>query len=200
MVRSGRGDVDHRALQPGVQLADFGAHLHAHLRVEVGKRFVEQERLGLADDGAAADGHALALAAGEGLGLALEIIDDAQDFRRLHDALVDFRLGILAQLQAEGHVVVHAHVRIERVVLEDHRDVAVLRRDVVDLLAVDEDGALADVFEAGDHPQRGGLAAAGWADQHHEFLVLDFQVRVVHRRDVAGIDLVYAFENDFRHG
>ena len=40
--------------------------------------------------------------------------------------------GDAAQLQAEGHVVVDAHVRVERVVLEDHRDVAVLRRDVVD--------------------------------------------------------------------
>jgi hypothetical protein len=47
-----------------VQLADLGAHLHAHLGVQVGQRLVEQERLGLAHDGAA-HRHALALAAGQ---------------------------------------------------------------------------------------------------------------------------------------
>ena len=57
-----------------------------------------------------------------------------------------------AQLQPEGHVLERAHVRVERVVLEDHRDVAVLRRELVDDLAVDQDAAAADRLEAGDHP------------------------------------------------
>jgi hypothetical protein len=61
------GDVDHGGLEAGVELADLGAHLDAHLGVEVGERLVEEEGLGLADDGAA-DGHALSLAAGEAFG------------------------------------------------------------------------------------------------------------------------------------
>ena len=40
--------------------------------------------------------------------------------------------GSFAQAQAEGDVVVDGHVRIERVVLEHHRDVAIARRHVVD--------------------------------------------------------------------
>jgi hypothetical protein len=60
-----------------VELVDLGAHLDAHLGVEVGERFVEEEDGGLADDGAA-DGDALALAAGERFRLAVEVIADAE--------------------------------------------------------------------------------------------------------------------------
>ena len=64
-------DVDHRGFELVVEAADLGAHLHAHLGVEIGERFVEEEDRGLADDGPT-DRHALALAAGQGLGLALQ--------------------------------------------------------------------------------------------------------------------------------
>ena len=53
------------------------------------------------------------------------------DLGRLLHALLDLGLGDLADLQAEGDVVVHRHVRVQRVALEDHRDVAVLRVHVV---------------------------------------------------------------------
>jgi hypothetical protein len=45
--------------------------------------------------------------------------------------------GTLAELQAEGHVVVQAHVRIQRVALEHHRDAALRGRHVVDDAAAD---------------------------------------------------------------
>ncbi len=56
------GDVDDGRAQALVQALDLAAHLAAQLRIEVGQRFVEQEHLGLAHDGAA-DGDALARAA-----------------------------------------------------------------------------------------------------------------------------------------
>ena len=42
-------------------------------------------------------------------------------------------------LEREADVVAHRHVRVERVVLEDHRDVAILRLEVVDDPAADAD-------------------------------------------------------------
>jgi hypothetical protein len=54
--------------------ADLEPHVDAQLRVEVGERLVEQEDRGLAHDGAA-DGDALALAAGEVLGRRSSIVD-----------------------------------------------------------------------------------------------------------------------------
>jgi hypothetical protein len=58
------GDVDHRRLQLMMQFADLQPHRAAQGGVEVGQRLVEQEGRGFAHDGAA-DGDALALAAGE---------------------------------------------------------------------------------------------------------------------------------------
>ena len=79
-------------------------------------------------------------------------------------------------------------VRIERVVLEDHGDVAVLRSRVRDVAAADPDAALVDVLETGEHAQRGRLPRARRADEHHELAVLDVEVESVDSRDVAARD------------
>ena len=78
------GDVDHRRLELVVQPGELDPHLHAQGGVEVGERLVEQEHLGLPDDGAA-DRDALALAARQLLGLAVEQLVELQDARRLAD-------------------------------------------------------------------------------------------------------------------
>ena len=134
--------------------------------------------MGSPDDGAA-DGHALALAAGQGLGLPVQILGDVQDLGGLLHPLIDLILGELAQFQGEGHVLPHGHVGIQGVVLEHHGDVPILGGHVVHELAVDVQLARADLLQTGDHPQGGGLAAAGGADQHDELLVGDFQVEVL---------------------
>ena len=90
----------------------------------------------MAHDGAA-QRHPLALAAGELARLALQQIADAEDVGRVSHALVDLGLFEFAHLQAERHVVVYAHMRVERVVLEHHGDVAVHGRKLIDHVAVD---------------------------------------------------------------
>src|SRR5256885_16236418 len=84
-----------------------------------------------------------------------------------------------------GHVVVHAHVRIEGVRLEDHGDVAVLGGDVVDDAVADQDLPFGDRLQPGEHPERGRFAAAGRTDKDHELLVLDVDVEVLDDRDVG---------------
>ncbi len=131
----------------------------AQLGVEVGQRLVHQEDGRLAHD-RATQRDALALAAGELLGLAVEQVGQLDRRGCLAHPPVDLSLGHLAQLEAEGEVVVDAHVRVQRVALEDHRHVAVLGRQIVDDAVADLERALADLLEAGDHAQRGRLAAA----------------------------------------
>ena len=167
-----------------VEAGDLRARLHAQLGIEVGERLVHEEDGRLTHDGAT-QGDALALAAGELARLAVEQVLAGEHGRRLVDAALDLGLGRLAQLQAEGHVVVHGHVRVQRVALEDHGDVAVLGGDVVDDPVADGERALGDLLEAGDHAQRGGLAAARRADQDHELPVLDLEVQVVDRDDLT---------------
>ena len=116
------GNVNEGSIDPFTQLDDLSTHLVPELGVQVGQRLVHQEDLGIPDDGAA-DGHTLALAAGQGLGLPAQVLGDIQDFGSLLDLLVDFVLGNLAELQRKGHVFIHGHVGIQGVVLEDHGDV-----------------------------------------------------------------------------
>ena len=114
--------------------------------------------------------------------------------------LLDLLLVHLLQLQAEADVVVDAEVGVERVALEDHGDVAVARRHVVDDPVADLQLALRDLLEPGHHPQRGRLAAPGRADQNEELAVLDTQVQIVDRPRSVGIDLRHSLECDPRHG
>ena len=181
-------DVDEGGVDLLAQLDDLSAHLVTQLGVEVGQRLVHQEDLRAADDGAA-DGDTLPLAAGQGLGLTVEVLRDVEDLGGLFDLAVDLRLGDLLQLEGEGHIIINSHVGIERVVLEDHGDVAVLRGDVVHELAVDVQLALGDLLQTGDHAERCGFAAAGRADEDDEFLVLDVEVELLHGDDALLGDL-----------
>ncbi len=112
-------------------------------------------------------------------GLRSSRCDELQDLGGLVDARLDLVLGHLGDLQAVGHVVEVRHVRVQRVVLEHHRDVALGRLQVVDHAVADADVAARDFFEARDHAQQRGLAAARGADDDDEFAVGDLGVHAV---------------------
>jgi hypothetical protein len=82
----------------------------------------------------------------------------------------------LLDAKREGDVLEDAHMRIERVGLEDHGDAALDRRQIVDAHAIDDDVALSGRIEAGDHPQQRGLAAARRADEDNELAVLHVEL------------------------
>ena len=174
--------VDHRRLEALVEFRDFRAHLNAHLGIEIRERLVEEKNLRLAHDGAT-DRNALTLATGKGLRPAIEKLLDAQDARSFQDALLDLRFRILSQFQTECHVVVDAHMRVERVVLENHRDVTVFRRKIVDALVANQDIALRDLFETGDHSQGRRLSTARRADENDELPVGNLKAEILHRGD-----------------
>ncbi len=191
-------DVDHRGPEAGVELGDLRAHLHAELGVEVGERLVEEEHGRLAHDGAA-DGHALALPAGELLRLAVQHRLQPEDGGGLAHAPVDLGLRVLAHLEPEGEVLVDRHVRVERVALEHHRDVALLRREVVDDTVADGERPARDRLQPGDHPQQRALAAARRADEHEELPVLDGERGALDGLDAVVVDLANLLQLDAGH-
>jgi hypothetical protein len=193
------GDVDHGRPEPLLEARDLGSHLDAELCVQVRERLVHEERTRVAHD-RAPHRDALTLAAGEVRGLAVEMVGEVEHLRRVLDLLLDLGLVDLGQLEREAHVVAHGHVRVQRVVLEDHRDVAILRRAVVDDLAADLELAVGDVLEPGDHPEGGGLPAAGRADEDHELPVLDLEIDALDGLEAVGIALRDLLEDDVGHG
>jgi hypothetical protein len=144
--------VDGSDVQAVLEFGDLGAGLDAELGVEVGQWLVHQEDLWVPDDGAA-HGDALTLATGEGLRFAVEVLLDAEQLGSLVDAFGPLLVVDALHLEGEAHVVRDRHVRVERVVLEHHRDVPLLWWKVGDVAVADVDLAFVDFFEAGEHPQ-----------------------------------------------
>ena len=192
------GDVDGGDAERVLQAGDLGPHLDAQLGVEVRERLVHEEGLRLAHDGPA-HRHALALTTGELTRFAVEVVVQLQDARCLGHALDDLVLRHLAQLQREGDVVAHREVGVQGVGLEHHGDVPVLRLQTGDVVSADEQVAVGDRFEPGDHPQGGRLAAAGRPDEHQELAVVHLEIQVVHGVEAVLVDLVDLVERDRCH-
>src|SRR6187431_2539204 len=171
-------DVDGRDAEAALQRCDLGTRLDAELGVEVRQRLVHEEHLRLTHD-RTTHGDALTLATGECLRLAGEVLLEVEELGGLEDAGSTLFLADAGDLQGEAHVLGDRHVRVQRVVLEHHRDVAVLRRDVGDIAIADQDAAGVDLFEAGQHAQQGGLSAAGGADENQELAIGDLEAQLV---------------------
>ena len=166
------GHKQRRDTKLAVQLLDFQPGLHTQLGVQIGQRFVKQEHARLPDDGPA-HRHALALAARQCAWFAVEQMAQFQNARCNADPRLDLGQRDFGNFQAVGHVVEHAHVRVQRIVLKHHRDVALGGLEVVDNLAANRDGALADLFQPGNHAQQRRFAAAGRAHNDNKFMVGD---------------------------
>ena len=193
------GNIDEGGSQLLVQLDDLGTHAGTQLSIQVGQRLVKQED-GRVTNHCAAQSNTLALTTGQSLRLTVKQVLDFQDLSSFTNALVDVVLGHLTQFQAECHVLVHGHVRVQSVVLEHHGDVAVFRGNIVDQAVTDVHFALGDFFQTCDHTQGGGLTAAGRTDENDKFLISDFQVEILNGSNIARIDFVNMTATNAGHG
>ncbi len=174
-----------------MQLGDLDARVDPERRIEIAERLVEQEHGRLAHDGAA-DGDPLALPAGEVARPAIEVRGELQRLGGAAHAPVDLRPVRLGEAQAEGHVLVDAHMRIERVGLEHHGDLALGRRHVVDLAPADGDLAGRDPLQPGDQAQKRRFPATRRPDKDDELAILHVEIDVVEdlRRPEGLVDAV----------
>ena len=166
-----------------LQLRELDPGAQPKRRVEVGQRLVEQEQLGLLDQ-RAADRDALALAARQlrrACGRAAARSRAPARHRR--SGARSRRSATRALLQPERHVLAHAHVRVERVMLEHHRDAALARRQAVDAAAFEPDLAGVGGLEPGDDPQQGRLARSRRAEEGDE--LARFERQATRRRAPA---------------
>ena len=100
--------------------------------------------------------------------------------QHLVDARRDLGCRPLGDLEAEGDVLGHRHVGEERVGLEDHADIALVRPQARDIASVDADLAGGRLLEARHHAQGRGLAAARGPEEGDELPALDRDVEMLH--------------------
>jgi hypothetical protein len=119
-------------------------------------------------------------------GFAIEESLESERDRHLVHAAHPVRLGHLAQSKAEGEVLPHAHVRVERIVLEHHGHVAVAFKRAGDIALAEQHPAVGHLLEPRDEAQERRLPASGRPDQDHELAVGDLEVDAVDGRVPSG--------------
>ena len=168
-------------MQLVVQLPQPAAQLLAHLGVEGAERLVQQQHLGLHRQGAR-QGDPLTLTTGELGRIASSHVTELHQIQQLLDPGSDAGfirpIGTRLDPQAEGHVLEHRHVPEQGIVLEHETDVALAHVEIRGILAADDDVAAVGLLQPGDDPQQCGLAAAGGAEQRHQFTVVKIEVDV----------------------
>jgi len=173
------GDVDGGGAQAALELLQLVAGEVAELGVEVGERLVEEEHIRVAHH-RPGQGHPLPLTAGELPGLALQQPVDAEHLCRPLHLAGDAVPGCALRLEREGDVLCHREMRVERVALEDHRDLPGARREIVDQPPADQDVAGGLGLQSGDHPEQRGLSTTRRPEEHQELALVDREVDAVH--------------------
>ena len=177
-------DVEERDADLALDALQLHLHLLAQLQVERAERLVEQEHGGPVDE-RARQRHALLLPARQLARRRLLAAGQLHQLERLAHAGADLVLRDLAPLEPERHVVRDVQVLEQRVALEDRVHVALVRRHRLDRLALEVDVPRAGQLEAGDHAQRGGLAAPRRAEQREELALPDLEVELLDGLEVA---------------
>ncbi|MNQ22351.1 hypothetical protein D3C85_354930 [compost metagenome] len=174
---------------------DFHLHVFTQLFVEGAEGFVHQHQLRF-EHQRTGQCHTLLLTAGQlrriTRGERVEL-NHAEDF---FHAVTDIAFVQATDGQWKREVFRHGHVREQRVVLEHHADVALVRRHVVDRTACQQDLARRRRFKAGEHHQTGGLAGAGRPEQGEEFAFANVQVEVFDDQVLAVVALLHSTKAD----
>jgi hypothetical protein len=162
------GHVHHTGADAAMDPPDLGLHLFAQLLVERAEWLVHQEEPRRRDQGAG-HGDALLLPAGKLARITRAEVRELHQRQHLGDALLRRLPGqVRPHAQRKADIVRHRHVRKQRIGLEHHADVPLVRRHVGDRALVDQNVAGVRRKEAGDQIERGGFARTARAEQRHE--------------------------------
>ncbi len=131
-----------------------------------------------------------------------ETVEIDQRERLLHTSLA-LGFGNFGYPQTIADIFCDRHMRPERIVLEDDTDLPLLRWYVTinmgNAAVTNVDFAAIDVFKTCNHPQKRGLATAGWSENSNKLAILHIK-----RHFRQGLKLVEGLGNrsDFqsRHG
>ena len=183
-------------------MLDLELHLLAQLLIQRPQGLVHQHQPGPEHQGAG-QRHTLLLAARE---LVRPAVLETRELHNLQDRRhlrADLRLWQFADHERKGHVLEDVHVGKQRVILEDHAQIALMRRHPGQGLAGKMDLAAGGALEAGQHQKRRRLARPGRTEKRQELPLAHGEAQVLdHKRfAVEGLlDVVEADELLVVHG
>ena len=97
----------------------------------------------------------------------------AHSVERLLDPCGDIGRVNLASAQTVGDIAFHGEIGKDRIVLEDHAGVAMMRWQGIDASVVEPYAARFDLGKTGDHSQQRGLAASRRSEKGEQLALLN---------------------------
>ncbi|OIQ70522.1 hypothetical protein GALL_478660 [mine drainage metagenome] len=181
------GDVERAEAMLAHNAADEVAQFLAQSGVQIGQRLVAQQQPRTHRQ-RACQRHPLLLPARQRMRMAPGQVGKAHVGE--HGAGAVTRLRATHAVQRQGDVVQRAQVRPQRVVLEHHAELALLRRQegaasLVDHRAAKAHAATVQPFQTRHQPQQRGLARPGRAEQAENLALLQLQAEIVQRGGAA---------------
>ena len=167
-----------------MQVVEPRSQLLADASVQSAERLVQEQHLRPRRE-RPCQRHALALAAGELIGVPVTEGSQADQLEQLVHPLALRPLVHTAHGQAERDVLAHGHVPEQRVVLEHEPEPPVLNACFCQLLAGHPHAAGVRLLKAGDHPQHGALPRTAGAEQCRNRPLRRLERDVVHGTERA---------------
>jgi hypothetical protein len=160
-----------------MEVPDLRPHGQPQLGVEVGERLVHEHERRLVDD-RPGDRDPLLLTTRKLRWQLPGVILETDEMHDLVHHALELGLRDLPHLEAERDVVANGHVGEEGVVLENHAEPALLRRQAVDALAVEPDATCSEWQESGQAVESGRLAAPRRSEEGDELAPPDRQAEI----------------------
>ena len=163
------GDEDERDADFLLDPHKFKLHFLAELRVESGERLVEKEDLRLVYKRARYR-DSLLLTAGELRYLAVLVPFERDELQHTRDLLLYLILRDFFHFESEGDIFIYVQMREKSVPLENGVEVSLMRRDLLNILAVEQYLARIRGLETAEDTEKSGFAAAGRTEESNEFV------------------------------
>ena len=173
------GDINGGDARLLLNAANFRAHTHPELGIQIGQRLIKQQHARFQHQ-RPCQSDTLLLTAGELVGHAGFHALQSHQLENIGHLFLDGSLVQFPQLQAVCHVVIDIVVGQQGIALEHHGGIPLVGGQGIDGFAAQVDFALVRAFKAGNHPQRGGLAAAGGTQQRDKGAGCDFQISILY--------------------
>ena len=159
------------------QIHDDVQHFLHHFRVQGGGRLIKEHHLRVHGQGTD-DGQTLLLTAGELPGVLVGLFLQAHPAQQGQGLFLGLGLGyLLLQYRRQGHIVKYRHVGEHVKILKHHAhalaELAGVQLFVGDVLALEVDLSLGGLLQQVQAAEKGGLAAAGGADDGDHFATAD---------------------------
>ena len=167
-----------------VNLIQFDKHVLAQLRVQRGKRLVQQQHPRLVDKGAG-NGHPLFLAAGKLIGLFVGVAFKLHQAQVLGNLGLDLAFGSLFKPHGKRHVFKNRKVGKQGVILEHRICLPPVGGQVQHIAAVKRDRPKTGLFKARDNPQQGSFPAARRPQKGKKFPLFNFKAHIIERPKIA---------------